>query len=92
MKFYPYKGKKEKKKGGGVSFSHADGGGGGGEAQKVLRLEVGLVLAWELGVLAILKGGAKSFYSSEGGGAKSCILSWGRGGGGSDPQFSNFVG
>ena len=36
-----------------------EGGGGGGTKS----VEVGLVLAWELGVLAILKGSAKSFYS-----------------------------
>ena len=56
--------------------------------EKVLAMLKGVGLSWKLEVLAILKGGAKSFqslnekfYSVLGGGAQTV----------SDPRFSHFV-
>ena len=66
MKFYPYK----KGGGGGTSFSRAEGGRGGTQS-------FGVVLTWELEVLAIVMGvGSKRFRPLKGGGgATSFTLS-----------------
>ena len=87
VKFDPYQQKTGG--GGGKSLSHAEEGGGGWTKC------VGVVLTWELEVLAILKGGVRSqsFDPLKGGGVNSFTLSCGaRGGGGvTGPRFSPFV-
>ena len=67
--------------GGGVSEVLPIQKGGGGFGKGFSHGEVGdtkgfeVVLTWELEVLTILMGGAKSFHCFKSGGAKSFILS-----------------